>query len=117
MCRVTQAERRSRAEPRAAGKRLRAGCRFHRGDPSRSDSGLRLDSVRKEFAEPRICRHLQSCCDRTRTDNDILLLNSDVATTRGFLEELSAVPYLSPLHGIVCCDFGRYGTFLTAGGA
>jgi hypothetical protein len=26
-----------------------------------------------------------------RTDNDILLLNSDVATTRGVLEELSAV--------------------------
>ena len=36
------------------------------------------------------------------TDNDILLLNSDTVTTPGFLEELSAVLHLSPLHGIVC---------------
>src|SRR5262249_38608194 len=32
------------------------------------------------------------------TDNDILLLNSDTVTTAGFLEELSAVLHLSPLH-------------------
>jgi hypothetical protein len=36
------------------------------------------------------------------TDNDILLLNSDTVTTPGFLEELSAVLHLSPLHGVVC---------------
>lgn len=37
-----------------------------------------------------------------RTDNDILLLNSDTVTTSGFLEELSAVLHLSPRHGAVC---------------
>lgn len=36
------------------------------------------------------------------TENDILLLNSDTVTTPGFLEEMSAVLYLSPLHGIAC---------------
>jgi GT2 family glycosyltransferase len=35
------------------------------------------------------------------TDNDILLLNSDTVTTPGFLEELSAVLHVSPLHGVV----------------
>lgn len=36
-----------------------------------------------------------------RTDNDILLLNSDTVTTPGFVEELAAVLHLSPTHGIV----------------
>ena len=36
------------------------------------------------------------------TDNDILLLNSDTVTTPKFLEEMSTVLHLSPLHGIVC---------------
>jgi len=37
-----------------------------------------------------------------KTDNDVLLLNSDTITTPGFLEELSGVLNASPSHGAVC---------------
>jgi GT2 family glycosyltransferase len=37
-----------------------------------------------------------------KTDNDVLLLNSDTVTTPGFLEELSMVLNASPSHGAVC---------------
>jgi GT2 family glycosyltransferase len=36
-----------------------------------------------------------------RSGNDVLLLNSDTVTTPGFVEELSAVLYSSPRHGVV----------------
>ena len=37
-----------------------------------------------------------------RTNNDILLLNSDTVTTPGFLDELSSVLHSSPKNGAVC---------------
>lgn len=37
-----------------------------------------------------------------RSDNDILLLNSDTEVTEGFLEEMLGVLYLYEKHGIVC---------------
>ena len=37
-----------------------------------------------------------------KTDNDILLLNSDTIVTAGFLEEMQAVLYESDRHGTVC---------------
>lgn len=36
-----------------------------------------------------------------RTGNDVLLLNSDTVTTPGFVDEMAAVLYLSPHHGVV----------------
>jgi GT2 family glycosyltransferase len=39
--------------------------------------------------------------DLDKTNNDILLLNSDTVVTRGFLEEMSAVLYLAEKHGVV----------------
>lgn len=37
-----------------------------------------------------------------KTDNDVLLLNSDTKVTEGFLDELIEVAYLSDRHGTVC---------------
>lgn len=37
-----------------------------------------------------------------KSDNDILLLNSDTKVTEGFIEEMSRVLYLAEKHGIVC---------------
>jgi GT2 family glycosyltransferase len=35
------------------------------------------------------------------TGNDVLLLNSDTVTTKGFIDEMAEVLYLSPTHGVV----------------
>lgn len=40
--------------------------------------------------------------DLDSTENDILLLNSDTLVTAGFIEEMSAVLYLTDKHGSVC---------------
>ncbi len=37
-----------------------------------------------------------------KSDNDVLLLNSDTEVTEGFLEEMSRILYISEKHGIVC---------------
>ncbi len=37
-----------------------------------------------------------------KTENDILLLNSDTEVTEGFLDEMTSVLYLSEKHGVVC---------------
>ncbi|SEA48422.1 Glycosyltransferase, GT2 family [Oribacterium sp. KHPX15] len=37
-----------------------------------------------------------------KTDNDILLLNSDTEVTEGFLEEMLQVLYITEKHGVVC---------------
>lgn len=37
-----------------------------------------------------------------KTDNDILLLNSDTKVTEGFLEEMLQVLYITEKHGVVC---------------
>lgn len=37
-----------------------------------------------------------------KTENDVLLLNSDTVVTPGFLEEMLSVLYLEPNHGVVC---------------
>ena len=37
-----------------------------------------------------------------KTDNDILLLNSDTEVTSGFIDELLAVLYAAEKHGVVC---------------
>ena len=43
----------------------------------------------------------QAVLELDSTGNDVLLLNSDTVTTRGFIDELAAVLSLSPDHGIV----------------
>ncbi len=43
----------------------------------------------------------QAVLELDSTGNDVLLLNSDTVTTRGFIDELAAVLALSPDHGVV----------------
>ncbi len=47
-----------------------------------------------------------------KTDNDILLLNSDTEVTNNFLEEMLSVLYLSDKHG-VCCPRSNNATILS----
>ena len=61
---------------------------------------IRYERNERNLGFVRTCN--RAVAELDTTDNDVLLLNSDTVTTPGFLQEMSAVLHLSPLHGIVC---------------
>jgi GT2 family glycosyltransferase len=75
--------------------------------------GFRFERQPHNFGFVRTCNRAAQEIDRT--DNDILLLNSDTVVTEGFLEEMQAVLDACERHG-ACCPRSDHATILSVPG-
>ncbi len=112
MYRVTEAIRRYQYSSRDAGKRLRPDADTIERNIKKAIKGIDGFSY---YRNPKNLGFIGNCnravMELDKTNNDVLLLNSDTRVTEGFLDEMLKVLYAE--HGIVPCLHENNATLAT----